>query len=111
MNVQEILRAALIFDYDNSKAVVLHAIYLFLPRDINLPHNATVPEQNHLRYWEELTSSVQLLSSEFRQYIKRAATAAGVWKCSHWLVSARLSPIAAHLWTRGSLKRLWLNIT
>lgn len=50
LNVQEILGAALIFDYDNAKAAVLHAIYLFLPRDINLPHNATVPEQNHLRY-------------------------------------------------------------
>lgn len=102
-NVQEFLGAALIFDYDNAEAKVLHAIYLFLPRDINLLHNATVPTQDHLRYWEELNSCVQLLSSEFRQYIKRAQTAAGVWK---WLVSERLSPIAAHPWTRGSLKRL-----
>lgn len=49
LNVEEILGAALIFDYDNTKAEVLHAIYLFLPRDINLLHNATIAEQHYLR--------------------------------------------------------------
>lgn len=83
LNVQEVLGAALIFDYDNTKAKVLRAIYLFLPRDINLLYNASVAEQHHLRKREERKSCVQLLSPEFRQYITRAQSAARVRKCSH----------------------------
>lgn len=49
LNVQEVLGVAVIFDYDNTKAKVLHAIYLVPPRDINLLHNATVTQQHHLR--------------------------------------------------------------
>lgn len=92
LNVQEVLGAALIFGYDNTKAKVLHAIYLFPPRDINLLYNATVAEQHHLRKWEERKSCVQLLSPEFRRYIKRATECSAGPKVLPLTVSAWLSP-------------------